>query len=177
MFMHTRYSRQQGTTLIELMIYLSISSGIIIGVSSVGMSVLEQRKKAKAINDIRYASTIFESILSNDVREASGVLSPLSLSTSSTTLSLSSIDTSRNPTTYTTNNGNVYRTIGTSSPQALFPTYIQFEDVRFTHFSGVGVDPSVHVEGILSTGRNSLGNSFRHDVQISITATLRAPQP
>ena len=167
----------QGATLIELMIYIAISTGILVGIGSVGWSVIEQKRKAESIGEVRYTSAFLADILTRDIREASGIVSPSFPGTSSTTLRLSSLLPTQNPVIYSISGGAIFRQSATGSLVEILPKTVGISGGIFIRTGATGTDQTISFSGVLKTGDNTLGNSFRHEFHLDISASQRAPQP
>lgn len=168
----------RGTTLIELMLYLAISTGIIVGVGVTSLNVLEQREKARSIDTVRYAEALVFDIISEDIRAASGITIPALPDEASTTLQLRFVDPARNPTIIEVTEGKLYRTVATGTRVQMLPNSVNLSNAFFTHIEGLMAHPSVLLTGILSTGDSTVvGNAYSASRSIETAATLRAPLP
>ena len=174
---HRKTQRENGTTLIELMIYLGITSGILLGVGSVGFNVIAQKQKSYAVSEVHYAESFFSEILAGDIRASTGISVPLFPGTSSTTLVLASTLASKNPTIYSIADGIVLRQSGTSTTERVLPPSILLTNAVFVRTGATGTDQSIELRGQLSTGSGTLGTSLRFRTPLVVTSSLRAPQP
>ena len=168
---------QTGSTLIELLLYIAIATGIIIGVGAIGAGVMTDRAKAQTLDEMRYRVNDFASILSTDIREGSRITVPQFFDTASTTLTIGSTLPSRNPTVYQFVAGILYRTVGTGTPVVVVPAELAWSGASFSLLGATGTTPSVRFTGQLTSGSGTIGTGYRLSIPVSVSASLRAPQP
>jgi hypothetical protein len=173
--MNNGESFQKGSTLIELLIYLAITTGILIGAGGIGWTVLEQEHKSRAQNEISYARNFVQSQLAEDIRSAIGVTSPAFALMSSTSLVLLSYDPLKNPTMYFSEGGMLYRKSGARNREALLPSIVRVSGLSFVRQGATGTPISISAIGTLTTGTDSIGNSYSASFPLNITSTLRTP--
>lgn len=166
-----------GSTLIELVIYLVISTGIIIGVGTTSLNVLEQKEKARAIYTLSAAESFVITLLSRDIQEASAVITPALPAEFGSILRLSYTNPSREQTVYEIANGTMYRTVGGQQKMAILPPSVLLTDALFERTEGSSLNPSILIAGDLHVGNDVLGNAFKADKKIQTAITVRAPQP
>ncbi len=107
----SKYGRGiKGFTLLELLIYMAILSGVVVMVSGSFVSLTKGRAKSQAKSEVNSSIRFSSERIKQDIKKASSITSPLSGATST---SLSMV-VSGVTVTYTYSNGNILRTEGVS---------------------------------------------------------------
>lgn len=92
-------TKQAGFTLIELLLYIGLM-GIILVISSQFIDIsLKSKVKNQVISEVEQQGDQIAYLISQNIKASSGINSPAT-GTSSTTLSLASSDSARNPTVF-----------------------------------------------------------------------------
>lgn len=169
--------RQRGTTLIELILYLAISTGVMLGIGMTTMAVLEQREKARAMNEARYGAAIIMDRFRRDVSEASRIDVTLLTEGSSTTLRIHSSDATLDKITYDIVGGLLLRSVASGTPQRTHPEGTSVRDARFIVISPDGAPQTAIMRGLIVVGEESASAIYKANAPIDATVTIRAQQP
>jgi len=161
-----------GLTLVELLIYVGLLSGILI----VSMSVVTQMSAVNTknssyisvTNNLRWPLTR----IAQEIRNAKSILS-----LTANTITLESFDPTRNPTVISWDGSQILMGIGgsgpcnTSSPCAITDNQTTITSWQVTDRS-VGANRSLKVE--IVANNNQLKNSFKRSEAFVVSATLRS---
>ncbi len=127
-------NNDSGFTLVEILIYISIFSLMVTGLASLtllinqSMSVAQNRIEV----DSQYVGAI--KIMSQTIRDSKGINSP-SVGAQSDSLSLKTIDSSKNPTVFFVDEGVLYISEGLGSPTPLTNNRVLVADLGFYNLS------------------------------------------
>lgn len=146
-----------GTTLIEMIIYLAISTALMIGVGVASMSAMDAKSKTKAVGDVYAAAVNANAQIDQVIRGGTLLLWP-SWNTSSSTLIVVSGASS---TTLFQSGGVLYMRNGTSAPQVISGSEVKFSNLTF---SAVGASTSTAVRLMFTVAASSTGvsNEFQY---------------
>lgn len=101
--------KQLGITIIEMTLYIAIVALISTSLVTLYIQIIQLRTRATAIQEVNESIRLVSSKISQEIRQANKI------NGIGTSLSLSSIEVGRNPTTFELNNGRIRMTVGTSA--------------------------------------------------------------
>lgn len=134
-----------GFTLIEIILYLTLTTIMISILGGIGVNVLLSNAKAHAREEVGYnAHFVFEKI-ERVIHEAESITGPTGNATSST-LTLTMSDAEKDPTVVTVTEGVVTITKGIGPALALTASEVTVTDLTFSDVSFPGMSPSVRIE-------------------------------
>lgn len=110
--------KQRGFTIIEILLYMSLSVIMVTLIGGVGVNVLLSITKAKVEEDLQYNALFVVEKISTLIHDSEGIITPLATGTSSV-LSLDMSDPLKNPTVIEAIGGSVYVTEGGGEPLML----------------------------------------------------------
>ncbi len=116
--MKTRQSTIAGFTLIEFLLYMTISVVMIVLIGTIGITVISGNVKAQALEEVRYNAEFAMEKMMIAVHAAESITVPEPW-TSSNTLVLVNEDAALNPTIFGVSEGKVYQKVGSLEPQFL----------------------------------------------------------
>lgn len=162
-----------GFTLIELLLYTALTIVMIALLGGIGVSVLESRTKAHALEEVHYtAQFVFEKITAS-IQSAESV-NGLEPQATGTVLSLEMADQSKNPTVFELHEGGVLFTEGTQNPVMLSTSGVLITDLIFTNVSALSSSPSIRVE--LRTDAYNGEGRRAFDIDYSFFTTVNSKQ-
>lgn len=172
---HIMKKQQKGFTLIEILLYISLSVVMVALLAGVGSNVLSSLTKAKAHGEIQYNAQFAMERVRALVKEAQSVDIPVKSATSST-LSLTMSDISKNPTIIEVVEGRMYIQEGNSEPQILTGKNILITSSEFSNVTYDGGVGSVRVA--FQMGLNNPDNmvDFRTSAAFYTTINLQYQQ-
>lgn len=128
------HKRPAGFTLIEVMIYVVLVSGILIGATSFAISIINNRTKSFAIQEVEQNSRFVMEKITQAVRSARKIATP-AIGVTDTTLELEMSDGTRNPTIFTLNGSSLNFTEGTGPTLDLHSGNVEVSNLIFTNLS------------------------------------------
>lgn len=163
-----RYSLS-GFTLIEMLLYLSIASALLIIVSTTSIGLLRVSEKTTVFTELHYANTLIAETLERVARDAYAVTSPLPGATSSA-VTFSMHDTALNPTRISIDNGVVSITEGTGTATALHGNAVRATMLEFINTTASGSNDAVRMT--LSTTASTTGTQTWHHASSALTTSV-----
>lgn len=163
----------KGLSLIEMLLYVGISSIILLSLSLFLTFILGQRVKNQSISDVNQQGLQVMQLVTQTIRNARSIDSP-SIGATSTSLSMTMPDPLLSPTVFDIVNGVVRIKEGTNAVIPLTNSHISVSSLIFQNISSASstdriVRTSFNVDHINVNGRNE--NSFSKSFMGS--ATLR----
>lgn len=172
-----KFYSQSGTTIVELILYVAIVAGLLVGVGGVSMNMFESKAKGLAVGEVSFAASRALSVIEEAVRGAQSITLPL-IGNASTSVTLATASPSSNPTVIRSSGDNIEMIIGTNPPVLLFPSALRVSNVQFQNVSYPGPfrQGSVRVSFTVDAGTNMLTQSYRFSSSFASTATIRSTQ-
>ncbi len=147
--------KQSGFTLIEFLLYLSLTVGMLLILSSIGAAVLTSRMKANDLEEIQYNAEFVHEKIRSIVSSAESVVAPLS-GVASNSLTLEMSDTAKNPTVIDVYEGSIRIKEGANESVLLTNNVVSVTDVLFTHTAHEGsVPPVIGIEMSIGPAHHS----------------------
>jgi type II secretory pathway pseudopilin PulG len=161
--MHSRLRAQRGMTLLEILLYVSISGLVIFAASSLLSTIYEVKQKGRIIQLVETEGTLASYTLERYIKNASTVFQPALYKTGET-MSLTVVDNNIESNVYVfAEKGVLYVAMNNGEKKALTTTDIVISDLSFKFFGS-------SEKGFLSytftataadgTGRNSYAKTF-----------------
>lgn len=162
----------KGFTLIELILYIGISSFILLAITLFATLMVQGRIKSEVINEVEQQGYQTMQIITQAIRNAQNISSPTS--GSAQILSLNMSDGSVDPTQFTLQNGKIY--IQEASNQAINLTNNQVEagSLNFTNLSRQNTPGIIHIEFTLSHINPEGKNEYSFQKTFKSSASLRS---
>jgi Tfp pilus assembly protein PilW len=126
--------RSRGTTLIELIIYLAIASGLLVGVGAVTMSAIDSKVKANVIGDAYRAAANIDAAIRATVANSSAITVPAAHSTSSN-LIVRTPGVSATPAEIRLATSSVVYQLGSNVPEAVTDSSVRVSVLTFEAIS------------------------------------------
>lgn len=146
----------QGFSLIELILYVALVSGMVLGFLSLSISVISARNKTYTTQEVRANMQFALEVISDRIRSASGVNTGTStFATDPGVLSLSMSTPALNPTIIqlNANDGKIQITEGASGTTFLTTDRVKVTNLVFTNLTGtsdhenIGIDVTIEYNG------------------------------
>jgi len=134
----------RGTSIIELLIYIAISSFILIDITGILSSVVFMQTKVDTIAREDENARVLMRLMSESIEESASVTSPSTANTSATSLILK--NNSGNTITYSITSGIVYEQVNAATAQAISSNDIYVSSLTFTVESEAGLTPSINIK-------------------------------
>jgi len=139
-----RNLKQKGFTLIELVLYISLSAAVLLTTVMFLMSILSARVKNQTIETVNQEGNRATLIITQTVRNATAINSPTSGNISNT-LSVNTGVAGKDPTIFTLSNGAITMQEGSNPPVALTSNLVIISNLNFRNFSGSSTPGNVDV--------------------------------
>jgi len=165
---------QSGFTLVELLLYVSISSILLLVLSLFLSILLESRVKSQIIAEVDQQGAQVVQIITQAVRNATGVNIPVQGSSAST-LSVSTYDAGLNPTVFDLSGGEIRMTEGVGSVVKLTNTRVTANGLMLTNLSRTGTPGVIRIQFTLTYVNNSGRNEYNYTRTFYASASLRQP--
>lgn len=162
-------NHHRGFTLIEILLYLALSTVLVIVISTVSIAVLRAAKKTELMQDVTYASMYIFKTLDQVAAISYVVEEPAMLATSSS-LTLSTYDDVHDSITVSYIGDVLHITRGDGSPLAIQPSNIETQ-VVFTGLSST----TVGVQLVVAASSTSMLSSAQVSETFETTLTLFTP--
>ncbi len=134
----------RGTTLVELILYITISAIILVDLSGILQQVVYNQTRIQVIaRENENARALLRDITQN-VEETSNISNPNSVNATSNSLTL--IDINNNTVQYTFSNGVIYKQIGSNQIFPLSSQDIYVKNVVYEVESEAGISPSINIK-------------------------------
>ncbi|MFA6307251.1 MAG: prepilin-type N-terminal cleavage/methylation domain-containing protein [Patescibacteria group bacterium] len=163
---------KKGFTLVELIIYISLASLILLAITGFFQLHIASRVKNKTITEVEQQGVQILNLISQYVVNASAIDSPAT-GVSSSNLSLQMPTVASNPTIFSFSGGNLYITEGASSPVVLNSSSVEITNINFTNLSKSNTPGIIRVEFTLDYVSNSSRPEFKWSKTFYTSVSLR----
>jgi hypothetical protein len=151
------HTKKRGTTLIEFILYLAITTGLLIGVGMSVGSVLEEKTKTRAIADaIQDAGTLVRSMKNTCQRYEAIVPPPFGIA--STTIAFSDSATGTPLLALSYSAGAISRTIASGSVEILSSPELYIGSATFTPYAAGSRPLGVLIAFSFETGKDAVAS-------------------
>lgn len=162
-----------GFTLIEFLLYFTLSGVVVYAMSLFLYNLLELRTKNYVITEVEQQAQHVMYFVTNAVRNSKSIVSP-SEGTSSDSLVLESYDAGKDPTTIDVSDGVIRVCEGTScTPINLMATNVTASDVSFGNVSRADTPGSIQIQYTLSFAGAQDRQEFIYSKTYQGSATVR----
>ncbi len=159
-----------GFTIIEILLYVGISSIVLSSIAVFTAGMLQARVKSQTMAEVEQQGLETMQMITQTVRNAHQINSP-NVGNESSSLSIDVESVDKSPTVFDSSAGKVRIKEGSGSYIALTNSRVSVSDLKFRNLSrgqtpGI-IELSFHVEYINSSGRNEY--DFGQDFKSSVT--------
>jgi type II secretory pathway pseudopilin PulG len=163
--------KQQGYTLVELILYISILAILLFAIFLFISLVFELKAKEESIIEVERQGEYNTRLISQTIRNATGINSP-TIGTVGYSLSLSFTDSLKNPTIFSVTNGVLYITEGAGNPIALTNNQVTVS-TTFANFSRIDTPGNIRIILQLDHQNPENKNEFEYIKTFYGSASLR----
>lgn len=167
------WKAQRGFTIIEILLYMSLSVIMVSLIGGVGVNVLSSITNAKVEEDLQYNAAFIIEKMDTLIRNAQEIAVPLASGTSST-LSLIMDDPLKNPTVIEAIEGHVYVTEGSGEPVMLSGRNV-VATMEFTNVTREGARGSLQIALQMEIHTEKAGVNPRSAIEFYSTINLQHP--
>lgn len=169
-------STQRGVSLLELLIYVALLSGLMVVISDAFISLSKGRGQAEARSEVNSAIRFAGDIIKQDIKNASAVSIP-TLSATSSSLSLT---VGGATVLYNVSGGVLNRTVGVAPAVPVTGGAISVDAPVFTRFEnnnsvapGIINATTTAIQAVMTMRYNASGGDWQYADTLRTTATLR----
>jgi len=162
--------QQKGFSLIEFLLYMSLSMVMLALLGGIGINVLQSKEKDKALEEIQYSVPYVMMILGTRIEQAEQVILP-EVGEVSSTLSLQTRNPDTNPTTFDVFEGKVRMQEGEHEPVIISTSGILVENLAFVPIGEsevTGIQIQIKVSPRAREGQPESLTSFEFNSMTSI---------
>lgn len=164
---------QDGFTLIELILYLAIISGIAVAFVYYSISITNTRAKTYVVQEVHANARTALDIISYRIKAANGVNSPLN-GASGSSLSLAMADVAKNPTVFDLDINQVLRiTEGLGSSVPVTSDEVRVTSLTFTNLTSTSARGNVRVQMTMGYDNPSGGVHYTYSRTFQTTVSVR----
>lgn len=165
-------SNTRGHTLIELLLYISLSATILMAVSTFFGVVVNVRAKHQNVTEVNDQGLAAMSYMTRVIRNSKSINSPATGSTAST-ISINTASAVTSPTIFNVNNGTLQVKEGQSSYVAITNNRIKINNLQFTNVSAANTPGSIRVTFSAARSNTSGIQEVRYIYDFEGVASLR----
>ena len=165
-------SFKAGFTMIELLLYTSLASLLLLAISIFISLTLESRIKNQTMADVEEQGSQAMQIISQTIRNSAGINSP-NQGISSPTLSLNVPDVSKSPTIFDQSSGILRIKEGNLAPVSLISSRITISNLTFQNLTRTGTKDIIRIQMTISYVNNNSRNEYDYHKTFYTSASLR----
>lgn len=160
-------NKQKGFSLIELLLYISMTAIVVLVISGLLYTILQSKVKNQTIAEVEQQGALAVQIISQTIRNSQSINTPTSGS-SGNSLSLAQVSASVNPTVFDLSNGSLRITEGTGSAVSLTNSRVSVSGLTFQNLSA-----SVKFQFTISHINSGSRNEYDYTKDFYGTANVR----
>lgn len=134
LFTSRKNNHSAGVTLLEVLLYVALSTGLLLTATSLASLAVEARVKNQTIAEVEKQGAQIVQRLGQSIRNAVAITSPAT-STSASSLTLEMAESAANPTVFDLNNSVVRLQTGGGVPVSLSNSRVAVSDLVFYNYS------------------------------------------
>lgn len=170
--MNKFYKKQKGFTLIETLLYLSLSSIMILVIASFWGTLIESRDRSESMSIVNSEGTYLVNSIAQIIRNADSITSPTATN-SAGAITMTTFVPAESPTVIALSGSNINLTLGAGAPVQLNSTRTIINSLVFRNVSNTSTAGSVRIELSLSYNNTSGKASLNYTQTYYATATLK----
>jgi prepilin-type N-terminal cleavage/methylation domain-containing protein len=163
---------EKGFTLLELILYIALLAIILAAASGLLVTLLEARVKHQTITEVDEQGVQVMTVISQAIRNADSITLPAA-GTSASSLTLASLDSTKNPTVISLSGTTLQMKEGTGAVVPLTSSLVTVNGVSFTNLSRTGTAGVVRIQFTLTYLNPSGRNAYNVTETYYGTAALR----
>jgi len=169
--MKTHISSQKSFTLIELLLYISIISLVLISITGFFWNIASGNIKESSYQEVQQNGRFVMTKITQEIKKAIGINSPV-LGSSANSLSLKMSDSNLNPTIFDVSGGKLRITQGASAPIELTTDQVVANNLQFTNLSYLNTPGTIRVETTLENLNPSGKSEYKASIDLKTTVSL-----
>lgn len=166
--------KAKGFTLIELMLYIAISSIIILGVSATASILFSSRIKTQSVLEVEQQGQLVMEIMGQTIRNADDIVYP-SLSTASSSLSVSFTAGTSTPTLFYISGGILKIKKSTNTESDLTNDRVVVSNLKVHNLSRTATPGILSISFNIKYNNLSSLNEYDYNRDFVISVALRQP--
>ncbi len=163
---------KKGFTLVELLLYVGLSAILLLVISLFLTTMLAARAKQQTITEVEAQAMQMMQIITQSIRNAEGINSPLA-GESASTLSLSMSDAQNNPTDFNMNQNTLQITEGSQSSINLSNTGIHITNFTVQNLSRNDTSGLVRISFDVNYNNESGRSEYNYNKSFNTSVSLR----
>ena len=167
-----KYRKLRAFTLLEILLYISITSVILLSCSIFFGLLIQSKLKNQSITETEQAGTQIMQLISQTIRNADSINSPLPGSTSSS-LSLNVTDKANNPTIFKLDGTVITRMEGNTMSIPLSSSKLMVTELDFQNLSRENTSGTIRIKFTLDRISPVSRNELKYSQTFIGSATLR----
>lgn len=168
----TLINNKRGISLLELLIYIAILSGLMVVVSDAFIMFSKGRAQAEVRSEVNSAIRFAGSLIKQDIKSTTTATLPV-LGVSGDTLSLT---VSGSTVVYSVLDGVLLRKVDTNAPEAVTGGYVRVDTPSFTryeNYNSVLGATTTSIQTVITMRYNASGSDWAYADTIRTTTVLR----
>lgn len=165
-------SKQSGFTLIEMLLYIALSSIMLLALTQFFGLALSVRIKAQSVAEVEQQGTAVMKAMTQIIRNASSITAPTAGAASSS-LTIIVPTGAKSPTVFDLSNGVLRITEGANGAVNLTDNRVALTNLQFSNLSGTAERGTVRIQFTLSRLNVSSTNEYDYTQNFIGSATLR----
>lgn len=163
---------ESGVGLVELIIYISITTVLLLSISSFHSVVLKSRIRNRVVLEVDQQGTHLMNIITQTVRNAESINSP-SAGSSVAVLSLDIAEASQDPTVFDSSDNAARIKEGSGDFIPLTNSHIVVSDLNFTNLSRTGTPGIIKIEFTVNYNKSDSSAEYNYSKTFYGSASLR----
>jgi Tfp pilus assembly protein PilW len=143
------YKKKTGYTLIEMLLYLALTTILIGAVSSFVTVVLNFKAKTYAISEVEQVGNQMVLLIGRTIRNGTAINSP-AIGGSASTLSLNTLISGNNPTIFSLNGTTLQMKEGSAAVFNITPTTVDVTTLLFTNVARATTNGTIRIQLTIS---------------------------
>ena len=165
-------SNNKGFGLVELMIYISIASILLLSISSFYFTILKSRVRNNVVMEVDQQGVYLMNIITQIIRNAESINSP-STGLSNASLSLDVLETSQDPTIFDLSSNTVRIKEGSDDHIFLTNSHIIVSNLNFTNLSKAETPGIIKIEFTINYNSSNPSAEYNYSKTFYSSASLR----
>ncbi len=167
-------NNNQGFTLVELLLYIAVTSIILLTISAFLTTLLESRVKNQTILEVESQGVQVMQLITQTLRNGANINTPL-VGTNSSTLSVDTYNNTLNPTIFDISSGVIRVKEGASPVVALTNARVTASALNFENLSRADTSGTIRITFTLTYINSSGRNEYNFTKTFISSGTLRQP--
>ncbi|MBC7766677.1 prepilin-type N-terminal cleavage/methylation domain-containing protein [Arenimonas sp.] len=165
---------EKGFTLVEVLIAIAIMSLLVLSVASMVVAMSVQEKRTRAITEVDSGASSIMDDISQSLRNASSITTPIASTTSTSTMTLGmSLIPTENPTLYSFATSTIQVTKGASTPYRMTNKNVIVDSISFQNLSATSTNGTIRVTLKVSYNNTANDAKLNYSTILITTVSLR----